>query len=225
MLILIFAYIGIKALSSLLQAGVRMRDRLHIAQQNPAPILARLAKKYITWSIKDVGLNEKRITPLVAVMAAPHSEAIQKTVTRMTSELQALAATWRAVWADAQQEADGRNDTKVNGTSAGIKRKREDTETLALDAQTSTEEPLPTLYGIVIARTIMAFVTYDAALEDSNVRNLALFNWRDPGQDVWNILAVALMIVQARETLVWLNDAGLVRRKARNHNATPGPNA
>ena len=72
---------------------------------------------------------------------------------------------------------------------------------------------MPTLYGVVVARTIMAFVTYDAALTESNVRNLALFNWRDQGQDVWNALAVALMVVQAREVLVWMDENGKLRRR------------
>ena len=66
-------------------------------------------------------------------------------------------------------------------------------------------EPLPTLYGIVIARTVMAFVTYDASQEEGDVRNLALFNWREEGQDVWNALAVAIMVMQAREWLINLN--------------------
>ena len=60
----------------------------------------------------------------------------------------------------------------------------------------------------------MAFVTYDAALEDSKVRSLALFNWRDRGQDVWNSLAVALMVVQAREVLVGLGPYAQVERSS-----------
>ena len=201
-----------------------MRDRSYIARQNPAPLLARLVRDYITWSYKDAGLDEKNTTPLIAVMAAPHTEAIQKTVTRMKSELQTLATRWQDIWADAHgQEVNGHTPltlstlTNYLSTSAGSKRKRSDrstpppTETIT-SASEDSPPTIPTLYGIVIARTIMAFVTYDAAgalKEDSKVRNLALFNWRDPGQDVWNALAVALMVIQARETLVDLQEAGL----------------
>ena len=207
-------HIATKALSNLLSAGVRARDTSSVAHKNPAPTLSSTIKSYITWSLKDVGLNEKSITPLISVMAAPRTEAIQKTVTRMTTELQGLAAQWREIWAETQSANDSPEVTMTNGTptSSSRKRKREshsETPTPASKqrereraSSTTAEEPLPTLYGIVIARTIMAFVTYDAALEESNVRNLALFNWRDQGQDVWNALAVALMVVQAREVLL-----------------------
>lgn len=66
-------------------------------------------------------------------------------------------------------------------------------------------EALPTLYGIVIAQTVMAFVTYNASHEEGDVRSLAVFNWREAGQDVWNALAVAIMAVQAREWLINLD--------------------
>ena len=216
---------GIKALSNLLQAGVRMRDRSYIARQNPAPLLARLVRDYVTWSYRDAGLDEKTTTPLIAVMAAPHTEAIQKTVTRMKSELQILATRWQDIWADAQeQEINGHTPSALStltnylSPSAGSKRKRSDRSSPSPPAETvisaseGSPPTIPTLYGIVIARTIMAFVTYDVAgapKEDSKVRNLALFSWRDPGQDVWNALAVALMVIQARETLVDLQEAGL----------------
>ena len=134
----------------------------------------------------------------------------------MTVELQNLAARWRDAWAD--ETSTYAHSPRLHNRSdvVGTKRKR-DPESQSSDSNgmhsLAENAPLPTLYGVVIARTIMAFVTYDAALIESNVRNLALFNWRDQGQDVWNTLAVALMVVQAREVLVWMDENGKLRRR------------
>ena len=63
-------------------------------------------------------------------------------------------------------------------------------------------EPAPTLYGVIVVKSVMAFVTYDARQVEGAARNLADFHWRDEGQDVWNAFAVAILCVQAREYLV-----------------------
>ena len=64
---------------------------------------------------------------------------------------------------------------------------------------------LPTLVGLVIAHTVVAVVTYDAALENGEVRNLATFDFSEMGQDVWNAVAVGMVVVWVRDWLVRLD--------------------
>ena len=66
------------------------------------------------------------------------------------------------------------------------------------------KHPLPTLYGLVVAHTVVALVTYDSAVEGKPLRNLALFDFGDYEQDVWNAFAVAMIVIWARNYLVTL---------------------
>ena len=74
------------------------------------------------------------------------------------------------------------------------------------DGESRYMPALPTLVGLVVAHTVVAVVTYDAALEKGEVRNLATFDFSEIGQDVWNAVAVGLVIVWVRD---WLVDLGL----------------
>lgn len=61
---------------------------------------------------------------------------------------------------------------------------------------------LPTLYGIVIKHTVVAMVTYDVCVPGQAVRSIAMFDFGKPDQDVWNGLAVAILVVMCRNCLM-----------------------
>lgn len=61
---------------------------------------------------------------------------------------------------------------------------------------------LPTLYGIVIKHTVVAMVTYDVCVPGQEVRSIAMFDFGKPDQDVWNGLAVAILVVICRNYLM-----------------------
>lgn len=69
------------------------------------------------------------------------------------------------------------------------------------------EHELPTLYGIVIAHTIVSVVTLNAAEPDKPVRSIALFDLGDADADVWNAFAIAIVVVLARNYLVGLRQS------------------
>ena len=64
------------------------------------------------------------------------------------------------------------------------------------------EHELPTLYGIVIAHSIVSLVTLNAAEPDKPVRSIALFDLSDDDHDVWNAFAIAIVVILARNYLV-----------------------
>ena len=61
---------------------------------------------------------------------------------------------------------------------------------------------LPTLYGIVIKHTVVAMVTYDVCVPGQEVRFISIFDFSKPDQDVWNGLAVAILVVICRNYLM-----------------------
>ena len=60
----------------------------------------------------------------------------------------------------------------------------------------------PTLYGLIIAETIVTFITYDASVPDKAIRPLQIFDFGNSSQDVWNGLAVGILVVWVRNFLM-----------------------
>jgi hypothetical protein len=82
------------------------------------------------------------------------------------------------------------------------------------DAATPAHPPtspdlLPTLFGVVVAHTVVAIVTCDASNTNRSGRNIALLDFSDADQDVWNAFAVAILIIMARN---WLRGTGAKMR-------------
>ena len=63
---------------------------------------------------------------------------------------------------------------------------------------------LPTLYGLIIANTIVAIVSYNVAVPHKALRTIAIFDFGDNDQDVWNAFAVAIVVVTVRNLLMGL---------------------
>ena len=70
---------------------------------------------------------------------------------------------------------------------------------------------IPSVYGVIISQTVIAFVTYVAA-EDigsksaaeptSALHTIGLFDFSDGGYDVWNAIALAIFAVHCRNQLM-----------------------
>ena len=63
-------------------------------------------------------------------------------------------------------------------------------------------DDLPVLFGIIIADTVTAFVSYDPHEVEGEARNVAVLNWKDDGQDIWNGLAIAILIITVRNMVL-----------------------
>ena len=74
----------------------------------------------------------------------------------------------------------------------------------AVDTEEEFEHELPTLYGLVIANTIVAIVSYNVAVPRKDLRTIAIFDFGDNDQDVWNAFAVAIVVVTVRNFLMGL---------------------
>lgn len=76
------------------------------------------------------------------------------------------------------------------------------------DIEQHYNHDLPILYGIIIKYSVVTFVTYDVAMPQRSLRYLAQFDFAQHGQDVWNCLAAAILVVRARDYLRELQAEG-----------------
>lgn len=196
MLISYFHIIACKALEGLNLLAARVRDRVYHAKLPPEPIIHRQIKAYYDWSMKDAGLDSIEHIPIVSIVAARPGEPVSDVVARLTNELQERGRQYRTKWLEGEKSAsqpnndDGDDDDNDKNENPVFKR------------------DLPTLYGIVIKYSVLAFVTYDVANPDREVKSLALFDFQHHGQDVWHALSIAVLMVRARDYLMRLRDEG-----------------
>ncbi len=153
--------------------------------------MRREIESYIRWSERDAGLHREKHIPVLAVSTAQAGQSTQDVIDSVTAKLQHLAGRYREKWRiHPSVEGSGENDHGDNETE----KEKED----------GFEHELPTLYGLVIAHTVVAVVTLNATRPDRPVRSIALFDLGDDEQDVWNAFAIAIVVVLARHYLIGL---------------------
>lgn len=204
MLILYSHIIACKALEGLNLLAARVRDRVYHAKLPPEPIIYRQLKAYYDWSMKDASLDPIEHIPIVSIVAARFDEPVSDVVARLTNELQERGRQYRTKWLEDEQSTSQPKKDNYNNNN-----NNDDDE----DDDDKKENPLfkrdlPTLYGIVIKYSVLAFVTYDVANPDREVKSLALFDFQHHGQDVWHALSIAILMVRARDYLMRLRDEG-----------------
>lgn len=203
--------IACKALEGLNLLAARVRDRVYYAKLPPEPIIYRQIKAYYDWSMKDAGLDSSEHIPIVSIVPARPEELVSDVVARLTNELQERGRQYRTKWLEGKESSDQPN--KPNNTDDDDDDDHDDGGGKDDNSNDKNEFPvferdLPTLYGIVIKYTVLAFVTYDVANPEREVKSLALFDFQHHGQDVWHALSIAILMVRARDYLVRLRDEG-----------------
>lgn len=194
--------IACKALEGLNLLAARVRDRVHHAKLPPEPIIYRQIKAYYDWSMRDAGLDSSEHIPVVSIVPARPDEPVSDVVARLTDELQERGRQYRIKWLEDEESTNQPN--KKNNTDGG----NDDDSNNVKNKSPVFKRDLPTLYGIVIKYSVLAFVTYDVANPDREVKSLALFDFQHHGQDVWHALSIAILMVRARDHLMRLRDEG-----------------
>lgn len=129
----------------------------------------------------DAGLTNIEHFPVLIIAAGAPNESTPVLIGRVTDRLHQIGRQYRHFWIDT---------TRSN------------------DMEQQYTHDLPILYGIVIKFTVVTFVTYDVAMPQRPLRFLAQFNFAQLGQDVWNCLAAAILVVRARNYLRKLQAEG-----------------
>ena len=173
-----------KALEGLHFLGSRVRDRVR-RKLPPESTIRRQFEAYHKWSMHDAGLTDIEHIPVLAITSAAPQETVSSMVSRATDQLLHMGREYRRLWTDKTKSANGKEHYN---------------------------HAMPTLYGIAIKYTVVAFLTHDVTKPHQAVRSLAVFDMQQKGQDVWNGLAVAILFVRARNYLLKLRDEGHLGR-------------
>lgn len=175
---------AIKALRGLIYLSGHSRDRAQLGL-DPEEILRREIESYWKWSMQDAGLAKTDHIPAITIATAVPHESVASVVGRVTDQLHEMGNQFRSLWLDYSRcsEMDKEKDKHY-------------------------VHKLPTLYGIVIKYTVVAFLTYDASKPGQAVRCVGTYTFGKEGQDVWNALAVSILFIRARNYLMELAEEG-----------------
>jgi hypothetical protein len=133
--------------------------------------------------MEDAGLSNTEHIPAITIATAVHNESVASAVGRVTDQLHHMGNQYRSLWLDREHCSEK-------------------------DEVLDYVHDLPTLYGVVIKYTVVAFVTYDVARPGQAVRCVGTYNFQKEGQDVWNALAVSILFIRARNYLMELAKEG-----------------
>ncbi|KAI5799579.1 hypothetical protein FPQ18DRAFT_399512, partial [Pyronema domesticum] len=176
------------ALAALVRMGVEVRGRIE-GEKDPEERVVAALKKYIQWSVDDVTNSKHKefseIYPRI-VLVRSNGKGAEYTETRVRRKLNALASEVRL------------EETRLS--SAGVPR----------DSSASS-----TVYGIAVSGPVVALLTLDArtikdhstsdnsednaAKDDVSPRTMIILDFSDVTLDFWNAIAVALLVISARE--------------------------
>ncbi|KAJ5098461.1 hypothetical protein N7532_005462 [Penicillium argentinense] len=167
---------AIKAMKDILSLGCQIRD-CQVLDVYPPNVVRKAILKFLRWAIDDGGLKTTCETiPVYIIQVQKPNEAALKTVTKLVDRLISHAARHQVAYGE-------------------------------------PDEPYwPTLIGFVLCGPIATILSLDSdpyspawkAAPDSRVKFMGQFNLTEPGQDVWNSLALAISLIHVRETMVQL---------------------
>lgn len=178
-----------KALEKLLELGGQVRDTLIVGSRARPEIQARrIIEVYQKWAALDSGLDAHTAIPVLVLEAKPADTPATELHQNANRKLERLAARYRAAF------------RVLESTEASP----------ASKASTQYSYPVPTLYAIVASHTLIALMAYRPDDPTPDAKPIAFFDMTDSNYDVWNALALSIMVCHARNVQVRIaEDTGL----------------
>lgn len=179
---------AIGAFEKLLEMGGRVRDRLVLdSRTTPEHQSCKQIRDYMRWAEADAQLDPHTSIPLLVFVHGPENTPATELQEMARRKCAKLAARWRAALRVAKSVE--RSPTSTSRSS------RKSTST-------QLDYPIPTLYAIIASRTLVALTAYNSADAEPQVKSAAFFDMADPAYDVWNALAVAVVVCHVRNVMV-----------------------
>lgn len=182
---------GTKALKALLEVGARTRDCIisESSSRNPEEIIRRGIWSFMKWASTDGKVDRPWNTSVLVFESGGKEVPIAKLQANMLKKLGNLAKEFKDTF-----------------------RIRSSVEPSDDDGEDSVEPPseeeytikMPTLYGVIASHTVMGFVAYDTLAETPTLKTVAMFDYGQEGYDVWNSLAVAILVIHCRNVMAEL---------------------
>lgn len=170
-------YRAIMALEKLFELGGRMRDRVYLkGRVRPEQQVRRTMNEYIKWAEEDSGLDRRTAIPLLALENKPVHVAAEVMKQNAKRKLARLAARYR----EAFRVLQSIENSPASRTS------------------TQLSYPVPTLYAIIASHTLIALTAYNPEDAEPDVKIVAMFEMKDKDYDIWNALALAIVVCHVR---------------------------
>jgi hypothetical protein len=141
----------------------------------------REIKHYITWSQRDGGFYGRRFIPCLHVHKAKARHSSKRTGKTVSDQMRLLAQRHRKALG-IYEDANGNVRIDPNGRAP------------------------PLIYGIIVAQNKVIFMTHDSADPKAAVKHLHHFDMSDKDEGVWNGIAIALVVVAARQYNMSIRD-------------------
>ncbi|KAF2149038.1 hypothetical protein K461DRAFT_56646 [Myriangium duriaei CBS 260.36] len=164
-----------RALEDLLLLGPRVRDA-KLTGSRPEEGAVKVLSRYLTWAYKDGGVQRAR-PPMVAFYAGHERESNEDLQRGIAERMGTAVGHWRRYLADTEEGRVG----------------------------------MPVVYGVVVCEAVVAVTCFDpmdvegeirgAAEVERYMKALVVLDLSAPGLDVWNALALALVIVHVRDVV------------------------
>ena len=192
-------YVVIKATRELLKLPVHVRNQIRIRAwygRRAEAMVLKYCEDYMKLIHKDaklyIPLRKKKLWSLVCYAPGddktPINELEALMLTRLRKRARKVLETLRL---ESWKKALGKRDSSDFFWHGG---------------QGYLVEP-PTLYGIVAKSAVVALVAYEPLSERDAVRTIAFFHMSKATYDVWNALALAIVMVQCRNLLLKIKAA------------------
>ncbi|EAA65285.1 hypothetical protein AN0107.2 [Aspergillus nidulans FGSC A4] len=175
-------FYAIKSLNNLFSLSGRVRD-CSIVEKNPETLIKQTISRYIRWALYDANLEINRASmPIHVLHAQKKNESVRDALERLNRRLKKLALRHRMALA----ASDTLNNNK-----------------------------LPLLIGFLICGPVVALMTFDLNLikgtpedDEMNGKFFSQFDFSEKGQDVWNSLSIAIVVMHIRSSMVRLARSG-----------------
>ena len=161
----------------LFDLGVRVKD-LSKYTNNCVPLMTRETRQFVKWSEWDGGYKRKRFIPVLTIVSSKPNQDSDAILKSLRDQMGFLARRHR--------EHLSLDEPRVNEHG---------------EAELYSSSP-PILYGIVLAQTMAIFSTLDSSLPNAKTKHIAHFDFKQAGHSVWNGMALAIIIVMARNYIM-----------------------
>ncbi|KAJ6119714.1 hypothetical protein N7523_003994 [Penicillium sp. IBT 18751x] len=206
-------FAAIRAFRELLKVGGFVRDcRLLVLK--PQVVIRRSIEKYVRWAVTDAALRvTTKSLPVHVIYTQKSDLTALSAIHGISKKLEILANQHQNLYTESHQDKCSRILQRL--ASRGRSK------------QPETFKYWPTLIGFLICGPILSILSLDTNpnsviwIEDSEprVKYLGQFDMLEMDQDVWNSLAIAVAVINVRNTMSRLADSygGLLIPRLRLH--------
>ncbi|KGO77666.1 hypothetical protein PITC_074920 [Penicillium italicum] len=171
-------FYAIRAFQELLKICGNVRDYCNILDIGPGIYIKKSIEKYLRWALSDAGVRVQPDTPPVHIIYCQNQdEEPKEAFSKVAKTLEKLSSTWQSL----------------------------------LAAPHDSEAAWPAMMGLVLCGPVLSVISLDTnpspQTQTQGIKFLGHFDLSDFDNDVWNTLAVAIIVMHIKRTVTKLAKA------------------